>query len=123
MESFNSREAVLDQIRPAQIRVIFTLPPQFGLPSHPLAYVEWFTPLRRFDKDVGMFAVQRSTRNHQRNAAIVRVEQLVRNCHLIPKFGQAVPSLWSTDTVLEQCGSFFVNPYFDVDTFTYFRLI
>ncbi|KAJ6564234.1 hypothetical protein B0H19DRAFT_1258700 [Mycena capillaripes] len=36
-------------LRPAQIRVIFNLPPQFGTFAHPLAYIEWFTPLNRPD--------------------------------------------------------------------------
>ncbi|KAJ7660335.1 hypothetical protein DFH06DRAFT_951086, partial [Mycena polygramma] len=49
-------------LRPAQIRVIFTLPPQFGTYPHPLAYIEWFTPLNRPDPTSGMFTTHRSTR-------------------------------------------------------------
>ncbi|KAJ7321717.1 hypothetical protein DFH08DRAFT_818578 [Mycena albidolilacea] len=32
---------------PAQIHVIFRLPPQFGIFPHPLAYIKWFTPLNK----------------------------------------------------------------------------
>ncbi|KAJ7722129.1 hypothetical protein DFH07DRAFT_857176, partial [Mycena maculata] len=43
-------------LRPAQIRVIFKLPLQFGSYPHPLAYIEWFTPLKsRPDPVSGMF--------------------------------------------------------------------
>ncbi|KAJ7894470.1 hypothetical protein B0H14DRAFT_3652042 [Mycena olivaceomarginata] len=51
------------------IRVIFKLPPQFGTYQHPLAYVEWFTPLNKPDPISGMFTTHRSTRNHTRNSA------------------------------------------------------
>ncbi|KAJ7732884.1 hypothetical protein B0H16DRAFT_1252689, partial [Mycena metata] len=52
-------------LRPAQIRVIFNLPPQFGTYTHPLAYIEWFTPLNRPDPTTGMFTTHRSTRAHR----------------------------------------------------------
>ncbi|KAJ7161649.1 hypothetical protein C8R46DRAFT_858893, partial [Mycena filopes] len=52
-------------LRPAQIRVIFKLPPQFGQYPHPLAYIEWFTPLNRPDPTTGMFTTHRSTRLHR----------------------------------------------------------
>ncbi|KAJ7904866.1 hypothetical protein B0H13DRAFT_1528847, partial [Mycena leptocephala] len=41
-------------LRPAQIRAIFRLPPQFGEFPHPLAYVEWFTALSRPDPISGL---------------------------------------------------------------------
>ncbi|KAF7371542.1 hypothetical protein MVEN_00009200 [Mycena venus] len=48
-------------LRPAQIRVIFKLPPQFGTYSHPLAYIEWFTPLNKPDQ---FLVFGRDTRMH-----------------------------------------------------------
>ncbi|KAJ7609180.1 Zn-finger domain-containing protein [Mycena polygramma] len=65
-------------LRPAQIRAIFKLPPQFGTYAHPLAYIEWFTPLNRPDPISGMFTTHRSTRNHQRNSAVISVHQIMR---------------------------------------------
>ncbi|KAJ7291698.1 hypothetical protein C8J57DRAFT_219441 [Mycena rebaudengoi] len=64
-------------LRPAQIRAIFRLPPQFGTYTHPLAYIEWFTPLNRPDPISGLFTTHRSTRLHRRNAAVVSVEQIL----------------------------------------------
>ncbi|KAF7372474.1 hypothetical protein MVEN_00109000 [Mycena venus] len=40
----------LEGLRIGQIRVIFNLPPQFGHFPHPLAYIEWFTPLNQPDR-------------------------------------------------------------------------
>ncbi|KAJ6513762.1 hypothetical protein C8R47DRAFT_1091766 [Mycena vitilis] len=102
-------------LRPAQIRAIFKLPPQFGTYAHPLAYIEWFTPLNRPDLISGMFSTQRSTRNHQRNSAVISVHQIVRACHLMAKCGS---------TINPKCFAavFYVNPYILVDTFTRQRI-
>ncbi|KIJ93033.1 hypothetical protein K443DRAFT_68963, partial [Laccaria amethystina LaAM-08-1] len=50
-------------LRAAQVRTIFTLPPQFGSYPHPLAYIEWFTPLGQPEARTGMHVVSRSTRH------------------------------------------------------------
>ncbi|KAF4584008.1 hypothetical protein EYR40_002506 [Pleurotus pulmonarius] len=52
--SYKAKGGIIDQVRVAQIRAIFALPPQFGSHPTPLAYVEWFTPLHRFDPTTGM---------------------------------------------------------------------
>ncbi|KAJ7506471.1 Zn-finger domain-containing protein [Mycena galericulata] len=59
----------VEGLRVAQIRVIFTLPPQYGTYTHPLAYIEWFTPFNRPDKTSGMYTIHRSSRAHHRNSA------------------------------------------------------
>ena len=106
-------------LRVAQVQLLFNLPPQFGPFPHPLAYIEWFTKIGSPDPNTGLCSVTRSTRQGKRNAKVVSVDRIVRACHLIPRFGHAVSSTWTTDNVLEQ-GSihFFVNPYINVDTFT-----
>ncbi|KAJ7075272.1 hypothetical protein B0H15DRAFT_925484 [Mycena belliarum] len=58
-------------LRPAQIRAIFRLPPQFGSFPHPLAYVEWFTPLNRPDPSTGMYTTHRSTASHRRQTDLL----------------------------------------------------
>ncbi|KAJ7073219.1 Zn-finger domain-containing protein [Mycena belliarum] len=103
---------------PAQVRVIFKLPPQFGSYPHPLAYVEWFTPLNRPDPISGMFTTHRSTRLHRRNAAVVSVEHIVRGCHLTAKCGSTIDRKWTSYNVLDKAAMFYVNPYILVDTFT-----
>ncbi|KAJ6625726.1 hypothetical protein B0H10DRAFT_2174006 [Mycena sp. CBHHK59/15] len=109
-------------LRPAQIRVIFNLPSQFGTFPHPLAYIEWFTPLSRPDPVSGMYTTHRSTRFHRRNAAVVSVSQLVRGCHLMGKCGLTIDRTWTSDNVLDTAAMFFVNPYIHVDTFTRDRI-
>jgi len=105
-------------MRVAQVRVIFTLPRQFGTYSQRgLAYVEWFTPFREPDPFSGLRQVSRSTRQLRRNAAVVLVDKLVRPCHLIPKMGQSVDPGWTSANVYEVASDFYLNPYIDVDTF------
>ncbi|KAJ6617454.1 hypothetical protein B0H10DRAFT_2218608 [Mycena sp. CBHHK59/15] len=78
-----SSSSSIQGLRVAQVRAIFTLPPQFGNYSHPLAYIEWFTPFNQPDKISGMYILRQSTRAHRRNAAIVSVEHIMdhRQCH------------------------------------------
>jgi hypothetical protein len=106
-------------LRIAQIRMIFDLPPQFGAFPHPLAYIEWFTQLGRFDANTGLYSITRSTRQGQRNAEVVAIDRIVRGCHLMARCGQTFPSSLTTDNILEQTSiHYLVNPYIDVDTFT-----
>ncbi|KAJ6478333.1 hypothetical protein C8R45DRAFT_934095 [Mycena sanguinolenta] len=98
-------------LRPAQIRVIFKLPRQFGTYPHPLAYIEWFTPLNRADPATDMFTTHRSTRNRRRNVAIISVEHIVRACHLMGKCGATIDRKWTSFNVLEEAAMFYVNPY------------
>jgi hypothetical protein len=108
-------------IRVGQVRVIFTLPPQLGTVPHPLAYVEWFTPLRSPDKVSGMYVISRSSRATRRNAAVVSVEQLLGSCYLVPKSGQEISMSLTTDNVLDFASKFYVDRYITLDKFTYIR--
>ncbi|KAK6969604.1 hypothetical protein R3P38DRAFT_3238924 [Favolaschia claudopus] len=108
----------IEGLRPAQIRAIFKLPPQFGNYPHPLAYIEWFTPLNHPDRNTGMYTTHRSTRVHRRNAAIVSVEQIVRSCHLMADSRGTIDPTWTSTNVLDKAKLFHVNPYVLVDTFT-----
>ncbi|KAJ6533437.1 Zn-finger domain-containing protein [Mycena vulgaris] len=109
-------------LRPAQVRVIFKLPPQFGTYPHPLAYIEWFTPLNKPDPISGMYTTRRSTRLHRRNAAVVSVEHIVRSCHLMAKCALTIDRKWTSSNVLDNAPMFYVNPYILVDTFTRHRM-
>ena len=82
-------------------------------PSH-LAYVEWFSPLSAMcDANHLMYKVTRSTRNGFQSGAIVPVDSILCSVHLLPQFGPIVPQNWNTFSVLEQCDTFFVNPFVD----------
>ncbi|SJL14960.1 uncharacterized protein ARMOST_18437 [Armillaria ostoyae] len=95
----------------ARIRAIFDLPKELGKLRHPLAYVEWFTPLRKLDELTGMFKVQCSLRGGLPNASIVPVTYISRSCHLSPCYGRSVNPQYTSDNILESCSTFFLNPY------------
>ena len=113
--------------RVAQVRVVFQLSASVmselfdfgkGAPPEHLAYVEWFS---RFpgapESDSGMYRVTRSIRNGRRNASIIPVASVRRSIHLFPRFGPVAPRHWSSFNVLEECSTFYVNPWTDRHTY------
>ncbi|KAF8141007.1 hypothetical protein K438DRAFT_1636525, partial [Mycena galopus ATCC 62051] len=80
----------LEGLRVAQIKVIFKIPAYYPYKTTtPLAYIEWFTPLRTPDPVDGYYHLSRSTRQQQPYAEIVAVDRIVRDTMLIPqKWGQ-----------------------------------
>ncbi|KAJ7887444.1 hypothetical protein B0H13DRAFT_1466893, partial [Mycena leptocephala] len=71
------------------LRVIFQLPRHYPVKSQqPLAYIEWFTPLRAPNELDGYHHVSRSTRKISNQegpyAEIITVDRIVRNAMLIP---------------------------------------
>ncbi|KAM6492691.1 hypothetical protein JOM56_012415 [Amanita muscaria] len=115
--------------RVAQIRIIFNiskaargylerdrpLPPYF-------AYVEWFTPFRQDpEQNTRMFKVSRSFIGTSRLSEIIPVSYIAQSVHLCPIYpGPAIPREWSSSTVLENCNTFFVNPFTDRRTYLLF---
>lgn len=113
----------LDGLHVGQVKVIFSLPPEYGKFKEPLIYVEWFTPLHQQDPISGMYKITPSTRQHRRNASIIPVSWVARSCHLIPQFGRSVHCSWKQDNVLKKCSTFFVNPYLRHIDFVLFKNI
>ncbi|KZT19589.1 hypothetical protein NEOLEDRAFT_1141947 [Neolentinus lepideus HHB14362 ss-1] len=117
----------LQGYRVAQVRVVFSLPPRIisrlfekPPPMH-LAYVEWFSSFSAApDPNTGMYKVQRSVRDGERQVSIVPVSQIERSVHLFPKFGAMVPREWTSSTVLDVAPAFFVNPFLNRHTFVTF---
>lgn len=99
------------------MRLLFKLPQQLGSYPHPLAYIEWFTPLHDRDPALGMHKITRSTRNRRRNAAIIGVEDIVEDCHLAAFVRGEIDRAWTSDNVLELGTQFLVNPYIDLGRF------
>ncbi|KAJ7447660.1 hypothetical protein FB451DRAFT_1535820, partial [Mycena latifolia] len=92
----------LHGLRVAHVKVLFQLPQVYGLhTAHPLAYVEWYTPFSTPDPVTGLFTLKRSTRNNHVYGEIIGVDRIVRNCHLLPKFGRKKDSSWTTENVVE----------------------
>ncbi|KAJ6572359.1 hypothetical protein B0H10DRAFT_1722447, partial [Mycena sp. CBHHK59/15] len=54
----------------------------------PLAYVDWYKPLKAPDPNVRMHEVSLSSRNHRQNSSIIPITEILRSCHLIPAFGK-----------------------------------
>ncbi|KAI5890978.1 uncharacterized protein SCHCODRAFT_02580106 [Schizophyllum commune H4-8] len=104
----------LDGLTPARIRLIFKLPATVGTYRHPLAYVDYYTPLSdsaAYNKDIGMFCIKRATRQGVQHSAVIPVTRVVRSCHLIPYFGRSVHPSWTATCVLDVAPKFYVNPY------------
>ncbi|KAJ7135978.1 hypothetical protein C8R44DRAFT_530934, partial [Mycena epipterygia] len=75
----------LQGLRVAQVKVIFKLPSHYPFKSAvPLAYIEWFTPLRTPDTLDGYYHLTRSTRQHGPYAEVITADRIVRNAMLIP---------------------------------------
>ncbi|EPQ57716.1 hypothetical protein GLOTRDRAFT_36697 [Gloeophyllum trabeum ATCC 11539] len=121
----NTAGTFLDGLQVAQVRLLFRLPEQLryrGTEDCPLAYIEWFTPFTARDAVMLTHSVSRSTRRGgQPNAEIIRMDRIVRSCHLVPKFGTKVNSRWTADNVLEECKTFYLNRWLDVGTFYEFQ--
>ncbi|KAJ7155095.1 hypothetical protein C8R46DRAFT_1296282 [Mycena filopes] len=96
--------------RVAQIKAIFQLPNHYPVQSSvPLAYLEWFTPLRTPDALDGYYHLTRSTRQHRPYAEIITVDRIVRNAMLIPR-------KWGEDK------SYLLNSHSDSHAFCLYKL-
>ncbi|KAJ7749142.1 hypothetical protein B0H16DRAFT_1847253 [Mycena metata] len=121
----NDRTAgtALEGLRVAHVKVLFQLPNVYRLhTTHPLAYVEWYTPFGVADPVSGLHTIRRSTRNNHVYGEIIGVDRIVRNCHLLPKFGRNKDPSWTTENVVERCPAFFPSPYSDTHSFCLFRV-
>jgi hypothetical protein len=105
-------------MRLAQIRVVFKLPSHYGNFPHPLAYIEWFRPLRAPEPATGLYRLARSTRNQRRFGAVISVQDIFQAGHLMPRFGAGkVDASWLSGDVLERADEFYVNPYINFHLF------
>ena len=79
------------------------------LPQH-LAYIEWFSSISRApDPNHLLYKIKHSIKDGIRSASIIPVTNIHQSAHLFPDFGPVVPRNWISPTVLESCGTFFVN--------------
>ncbi|KAG1789923.1 uncharacterized protein HD556DRAFT_1446500 [Suillus plorans] len=95
-------------LRVGEVKVVFNLPSRLGKFSHPLLYVHWFRPLQTFDDNLQTFRLARSSRQHGPHAAIVPATEVIRVCHVIPRF--------SRQHVVDE-EQFYLNKYIDLDLF------
>jgi len=94
--------------------VVFSLPEDdTQAPSERLAYVEWFSKFTSPESDHGMHKLKRSMENGARVASIIPISSIRRSVHLFPRFGRVIPEDWTSDNVLENCSTFYLNPFVD----------
>jgi hypothetical protein len=111
---------VIFQIPTTAIPQVFPSP-EITVPTY-LAYVEWFSALSTtLDLQHMMHKVTRLTQHGHWSAGVIPADSIIGSTHLIPKFGHIVPQDWNSFTVLEQCDTFYINPFQDIDT--YLRLM
>ncbi|KAL1677740.1 hypothetical protein EV122DRAFT_213521 [Schizophyllum commune] len=116
----------LDGLTPVRVRLLFRLPSDIGSYPHPLAYVDFYTPLSdntAFNKDLGMFSIKLATRRGAQHSAVVPVTKLLRSCHLIPVFTRSVNPNWTAARVLDLAPKFYLNPYLRHHDFHLFRVL
>ncbi|KAJ7669005.1 hypothetical protein B0H17DRAFT_949575 [Mycena rosella] len=111
----------LSSTRVGRVKVLFRLPDKFDdstltpseWPKTCLAYVEWFTTFKpRHEENHDMYSVMVPPRrtNGFAHASIIPLTDIRQTCQLFPNFGRDdVNSLWTSDNVLDECRSFFVN--------------
>jgi hypothetical protein len=82
-----------------------------------MAYVEWFTAFTNPNPNHSMYKVLRALQNGERLCSIIPVSDFCHSIHLIPCFGKVAPVHWTSSNMLEQCDSFYVNPFSDRHTY------
>jgi hypothetical protein len=66
------------------------------------------------------YKVSRSMQGGHRRATIIPVDTILRSVHLIPRFRHVSPSKWTGFTALEQCNTFYINPFTDQNNYLTF---
>ena len=61
----------------------------------------------------GMYKVSRVLQNGKHLCSIIPVSDFHHSIHLIPHFSKVAPAHWTSSNMLEQCDSFYVNPFSD----------
>lgn len=115
-------------LRVGQVRVIFSLPEKvlqalFPLPGvrarvpRHLVYVEWFSSFAAGpDERYQMYKVKKLT-GAAKIASVVPLTLVKRSVHLFPKWGGPAPRHWASETILDECTTYFLNPYKDPHSF------
>ncbi|KAJ7862571.1 hypothetical protein B0H13DRAFT_1900002 [Mycena leptocephala] len=114
-------ESPIDGLGVARVRVIFKLPEHHGNYPDPLVYIDWFKPLTTPVANLEMYRVSLSTRMRHQKSEIIPITDIVRSCHLIPRFGRRIDPTWTSENVLDRFKEFYLNPYLRHHDFFLFR--
>ncbi|KAF8600791.1 hypothetical protein BDV93DRAFT_546232 [Ceratobasidium sp. AG-I] len=109
--------------RVGQVRMLFTLPPKYGI-NVPLAYIYRFngpssrTPIQLTGMYRFKYERYGTLYDHNHIEEIVPVSSIRRSCHLIPLFGSETEHFsTSTSPSLESFEDFYLNSYLDYHSF------
>lgn len=73
------------------------------------------------DPGVGLYRVKRShAADKSRKGLIINLKDIWRPIDLVPKFGKTCPRKWDASLSCEIAMEFFVNHFFDKETFASF---
>ncbi|KAI0683898.1 hypothetical protein BC835DRAFT_1294737 [Cytidiella melzeri] len=107
--------------RVGRVRAIFSLPTaaqdalfksSTNIPQH-LAYIEWYTKLQtQPDPNHRMYNISPLVDERGDHiSSIIPVTDIRQSVHLFPKFGSTAPAAWTSATVLDNCRTFYINPF------------
>jgi hypothetical protein len=86
-----------------------------------MAYVEWFTsfkPNHEANHEMYSITVPPPRANGFCNASIIPLTDIRQTCQLFPNFGRDnVNPEWTSDNVLDECRTFFVNNWASLYTY------
>ncbi|KAG1720830.1 hypothetical protein EDB19DRAFT_1646858, partial [Suillus lakei] len=69
----------------------------------------------------GPYKLSQSLHGGKKVASVVPEVNIVHSVHLILNFGAIIPREWTSDTVLDDCHTFWLNSYLDGYTFCIFK--
>ncbi|THU94436.1 hypothetical protein K435DRAFT_668435 [Dendrothele bispora CBS 962.96] len=103
----------LHGLRIARVRFLFKLPPEISPFPRLLAFVDWFTPFHKYSKPLRMYQVSYAKHQHYQHSEVIFADSIQQTCHLVPEFSRSAinTSTWTSSSILDQCTTFFVNPY------------
>ncbi|KAL6299809.1 hypothetical protein BKA93DRAFT_888051 [Sparassis latifolia] len=114
-------DTALIQVRAARLEDLVGLTLQGTPPPRHLAYVEWFSKFTASpDANLKMYKVKQTLKDGARLASVVPLSLIQISVHFLPKWRRAVPAHWTSENVLDQCSTFYVNPF--KNRHTYFNL-
>jgi hypothetical protein len=88
-----------------------------------LVYIQWFSPLSATqDGNHLMYKVSHLTEEGHPSASVIPADSILASVHLFPQvgFGQNDMLNMHSFTIMDNCWSFYVNPFSDRDSYLMF---
>ena len=133
--TFTSYLMVPSGTRAGRVKVVFTLPRTLNIfgpqpapaawPRGPLAYIKWYTPLRRAPNGAHSFYKVARMPSSGQNAlvpgVIVPLANIRQTCALAPAYGGCLDIAsqweWTSENMLDKAEDFFINNWQSLYTY------